>query len=180
MTGLESRRRFLACLGGTIAVGCAVPASANILQSAPRKLAFSNLHTGEHASIEYWAQGSYESGALSEVNHLLRDFRNGEVHPIDPGLLDLLHDLHTRLGSNEPFQVISGYRSPHTNQMLRDAGHGTARKSLHMVGKAIDIRLGDRGLTDLHAAAVSLRAGGVGFYPAENFVHVDTGRIRYW
>jgi uncharacterized protein YcbK (DUF882 family) len=157
-----------------------VPASANVLQQAPRTLAFDNLHTGERASIEYWAKGRYESEALQEVNHILRDFRSGEVHPIDPDLLDLLHNLQARLGSSKPFEVISGYRSPHTNQMLRDEGHGTARKSLHMVGKAIDIRLPDRNLADLHKAAVSLRAGGVGFYPQSDFVHVDTGRIRYW
>lgn len=145
-----------------------------------RELRFENLHTGERLAVEYCAAGQYLDDALAEINHLLRDFRTGDVGRIDPALLDLLHVLQQRTGSPEAFQVISGYRSPHTNQMLRDAGHGTARKSLHMVGKAIDIRLGDRGLTDLHAAAVSLRAGGVGFYPAENFVHVDTGRIRYW
>jgi uncharacterized protein YcbK (DUF882 family) len=180
MTGNETRRRFLACMGGAAVAGLAGPASASILQRSPRKLAFDNLHTGERASIEYWAQGRYEPDALQEINVILRDFRSGEVHPIDPGLLDLLHDLQVNLASSKPFEVISGFRSPHTNQMLRDEGHGTARKSQHMLGKAIDIRLPDRALADLHRAAVSLKRGGVGFYPASDFVHVDTGRVRYW
>ena len=181
MTGQSSRRHFLACMGGALAAsGLVLPAAANLAAPAVRTLAFDNLHTGERAKIAYWADGEYLPDALKQVNFILRDFRNGEIHPIDPKLLDLLNQLHFRLESAEPFEVISGYRSPATNAMLRSEGHGTATKSLHMQGQAIDIRLADRKLTDLHTAAVSLRAGGVGFYPSSDFVHVDVGPVRYW
>lgn len=181
MTGQSSRRHFLACMGGALAAsGLVRPAVANLAAPAVRTLAFDNLHTGERAKIAYWADGEYLPDALKQVNFILRDFRNGEIHPIDPKLLDLLNQLHFRLESAEPFEVISGYRSAATNAMLRSEGHGTATKSLHMQGQAIDIRLADRKLTDLHTAAVSLRAGGVGFYPSSDFVHVDVGRVRYW
>lgn len=181
MTGQSSRRHFLACMGGALAAsGLVRPAVANLAAPAVRTLAFDNLHTGERAKIAYWADGEYLPDALKQVNFILRDFRNGEIHPIDPKLLDLLNQLHFRLESAEPFEVISGYRSAATNAMLRSEGHGTATKSLHVQGQAIDIRLADRKLTDLHTAAVSLRAGGVGFYPSSDFVHVDVGRVRYW
>ena len=147
---------------------------------APRAVTFDNLHTGEKASVEYWAEGKYLPDALHEVNVILRDFRNGEVHPIDPKLLDLLHQLHTNLESAKPFEVISGYRSPATNAMLRASGHGAASKSYHMKGMAIDIRLGDKDLKDVHTAALLMRAGGVGFYPEADFVHVDVGPVRRW
>ena len=114
---------------------------------------------------------------------MLRDFRQNEVKPIDPQLLDLLFELGGTLETDQPFHVISGYRSPHTNQMLRERGGsdtGVATKSLHMVGKAIDIRVPGVKLDDLRAAAKSLKLGGVGFYPSSNFVHLDTGRVRYW
>jgi uncharacterized protein YcbK (DUF882 family) len=181
MTGTNSRRQFLACLGGAVAAASlADPAAASLFAPEARTLAFDNLHTGERAKVEYWANGEYLPDALKQVNFILRDFRNGEIHPIEPKLLDLLTQLHASLDSTQPFEVISGYRSPATNAMLRSEGHGTATKSLHMQGQAIDIRLADRNLSDLHAAAVKLRAGGVGFYPGPDFVHVDVGRVRYW
>jgi uncharacterized protein YcbK (DUF882 family) len=181
MIGTNSRRQFLACLGGTIAAASfADPAAASLIAPEARTLAFNNLHTGERAKVEYWADGQYLPDALKQVNFILRDFRNGEIHPIEPRLLDLLSQLHASLGTSQPFEVISGYRSPATNAMLRNEGHGTASKSLHMQGQAIDIRLADSLLSDVHRAAVSLRAGGVGFYPGPDFVHVDVGRVRYW
>lgn len=181
MNGNTSRRHFLACFGGAItATTLANPAAASLIAPESRTLTFDNLHTGEKAKVEYWANGQYLPDALHEVNFILRDFRNGEVHPIEPKLLDLLTQLHATVDSSQPFQVISGYRSPATNAMLRETGHGTATKSLHMQGQAIDIRLADCALTNLHAAAVRLRLGGVGFYPGPDFVHVDVGRVRYW
>ena len=181
MNGNTSRRHFLACLGGAVtATTLADPAAASLIAPESRTLNFDNLHTGEKAKVEYWANGQYLPDALREVNFILRDFRNGEIHPIEPKLLDLLTQLHGTVGSSQPFQVISGYRSPATNAMLRETGHGTATKSLHMQGQAIDIRLADCALTDLHAAAVQLRLGGVGFYPGPDFIHVDVGRVRYW
>jgi len=187
MTRSNSRRLFLRGLGGIIAAGLAEPATAGLIAplqctelSAPRTLAFDNLHTAEKARIEYWADGRYLPDALTEVNRILRDFRTGEVHPIDPRLLDLLHTLQAKVESSRPFQVISGYRSPATNAMLRATGHGAASKSLHMKGLAIDIRLSDCALSDLHDAALQTRGGGVGYYPAEDFVHVDVGPVRRW
>jgi uncharacterized protein YcbK (DUF882 family) len=118
--------------------------------------------------------------ALATVNHFLRDFRTSEVHVIDPSLLDLLHELAGITGSTQPFQVISGYRSPATNEMLRRHSEGVAAGSLHMKGQAIDIRVAGVPLDALHRAALDLRRGGVGYYPASDFVHVDTGRVRRW
>ncbi len=147
---------------------------------APRALEFVHTHTGERLEIEYFSGGSYLPDALGTVNHFLRDFRTGDVHAIDPELLDLLHELTNTTGSVRPFQVISGYRSPATNDMLRHRSEGVAAGSLHMTGQAIDIRLADVPLPKLRAAAVTVRRGGVGYYPASDFVHVDTGRVRRW
>jgi uncharacterized protein YcbK (DUF882 family) len=147
---------------------------------AGRALAFDNLHTGEKMVIEYYAQGGYVAQALASVNQLLRDFRTGDVGAIDVGLLDVLHGLATLTASQRPFQIISGYRSPATNEALRRHSSGVARDSLHTRGQAIDIRLADVPLQALRDAARSMRAGGVGYYPASGFVHVDTGRIRTW
>jgi uncharacterized protein YcbK (DUF882 family) len=187
MTRSNSRRQFLACLGGIVATGLAKPATASLIapqtwtqSREPRALTFDNLHTGEKASVEYWADGRYLPDALNEVNFILRDYRNGEVHPIDPNLLDLLHQLHVRAGSARPFEVISGYRSPATNAMLRAEGHGAASKSFHMKGMAIDIRLADVNLANLHDNALAMRGGGVGYYPESDFVHVDVGPVRRW
>jgi uncharacterized protein YcbK (DUF882 family) len=145
-----------------------------------RALTFHHTHTGERLAVEYFARGSYIPDALVAINWHLRDFRTGDQHVIDPALLDLLHRLQAATGSDRPFEVISGYRSPKTNQQLREKSTGVAASSLHMAGKAIDIRLGDVKLPALRAAAIDLRAGGVGYYPDSQFVHVDTGRIRAW
>ena len=139
-----------------------------------------HTHTGERLAIEYFAGNAYLPDALATVNHFLRDFRTEEVHEIDSGLLDLLHSLATVTETSRPFQVISGYRSPATNEMLRHHSEGVAAGSLHMVGQAIDIRLADVPLTTLRQAALGIRRGGVGYYPASDFVHVDTGRLRTW
>lgn len=158
--------------------------------AATRALSFVHTHTAEKLAIAYCCDGRYDAAALTKLNYLLRDFRTGQIHEIDPKLFDLLHDLAGELGVAEelaageaPFHIISGYRSPHTNAMLRERGGpntGVATKSLHMVGKAIDIRLPGVKLKTLREAAASLKRGGVGYYPASNFVHVDTGRVRYW
>jgi len=179
VTTNNSRRQFLTCMSAAVVAG-SFPTLVRATPTEIRSLAFDNLHTGERAKVDYWANGQYLPDALKEVNVILRDFRNGEIHPIDPRLLDLLSQLHATLDSSSPFEVISGYRSPRTNAMLREAGHGTAVNSLHMQGQAIDIRLTDRTLANVHTAAVGLRLGGVGFYPASDFVHVDVGRVRYW
>jgi uncharacterized protein YcbK (DUF882 family) len=157
-----------------------VPSWASAASLAPRALSFSHLHTGERLEVEYFNRGQYLPDALAAVNRVLRDFRTNEIHQIDPTLLDLLHGLSGATGSRRPYEVISGFRSPHTNEMLRTQSTGVATGSLHMVGKAIDIRVADVPLKALRDAAIGLRRGGVGYYAASNFVHVDTGRVRTW
>ena len=169
-----SRRRVVAALGF-------LPfASPSVWAANARTLRFDHLHTGEKLEVEYFAEGNYVAEALASVNHLLRDFRTGDVGRIDAGLLDLLARLAAATGSRRPFEVISGYRSIVTNEALRQHSTGVASGSLHMLGQAIDIRLADVPLSTLRDAARSLRGGGVGFYPASNFVHIDTGRVRFW
>ncbi len=157
--------------------------SATVSKAPVRTLSFFHTHTGERARITYCCDGQYDPQALRAVNHLLRDFRANKQTDIDPSLLDLLHELGDTLEKDQPFHIISGYRAPETNMMLRERGGGhtgVASKSLHMVGKAIDIRLPGVKLDNLRAAAKSLKVGGVGYYPSSNFVHIDTGRVRYW
>lgn len=175
---LACRRRFIATLGASVLV--ATPAWAQADRRATRTLRLDNLHTGEKLAVEYFDQGRYLDDGLAAVNHLLRDFRSGDVGAIDATLLDLLHRLATLTGSQRAFQVISGYRSPATNAALRERSSGVASGSLHMRGQAIDVRLADVPLATLRQAALSLQAGGVGYYAASNFVHVDTGRVRTW
>jgi uncharacterized protein YcbK (DUF882 family) len=177
----HGRRSFLRAGSAALIGGLACPsfALADVGKDV-RSLAFNNIHTGERMAIAYWENGAYVADALTAINHLLRDYRNNEIHVIEPRLLDLLTLLHARLESGAPFEVISGYRSPATNAMLHAESHGVAAKSLHMQGMAIDIRLADRALDVLHATARDMRLGGVGYYPSADFVHVDVGRVRYW
>jgi uncharacterized protein YcbK (DUF882 family) len=174
-----SRRDFVAALSATIPF---VGARRQVLAESgiTRELRFAHTHTGERLVVEYFSGGTYLPDALATVNHFLRDFRTSEVRAIDPALLDLLHGLTRGTGSHQPFQVISGYRSPTTNEMLRHRSEGVAAGSLHMTGQAIDIRLADVPLTRLRKVALAVGRGGVGYYPASDFVHLDTGRVRTW
>ena len=183
-----SRRRFLG-LGAVAAAAAVIPAEAMAspvarTTGAPeRVLSFFHTHTGERLKAAYCCAGDYQPDVLESVNFILRDFRANEIKPIDPKLLDLLFELGGVLHTDQPYHVISGYRSPQTNAMLRTRGGshtGVASSSLHMIGKAIDIRLPGVKLAHLHDAAMSLKLGGVGYYPSSDFVHVDTGRVRYW
>ena len=175
----ESRRWFLRLWTlGAVAL-LAQPRGARALPGA-RALAFRNIHTGESIRAEYWVDGRYVPDALSEIDWLLRDYRTDEVREIDRGLLDLLGLLRYALDTPEPFEVISGYRSPATNAMLAATTSGVVRSSLHVAGMAIDIRVPGRSLAALRAAARALGKGGVGYYPTSNFVHVDVGRVRQW
>lgn len=175
-----SRRRVLGA--GLAATAVAAIPTALWARPAPtvRTLSLHHLHTGEREAITYYIEGRYEPDALKAINHLLRDFRTGDVHPIEPDLLDWLHTLHTELHAGGPFEVISGYRSPGTNAALHQASRGVAVRSLHMKGAAIDVRLPDRALKDLRQAAYAGQRGGVGYYPADGFVHLDVGRVRRW
>lgn len=179
---LPARRRVLRLGAGIVATGgLAMLGPSPALAAAPqRALSFHNLHTGESLNVTYWADGHHIPGALAEVNQILRDFRTEEIWPIDVRLLDLLHRVRQALDTQEPFHIISGYRSPATNKALRKGGSGVAKRSLHMQGKAIDVRVPGRPLRTLHKAAVALKSGGVGKYPKSNFVHMDVGRVRYW
>lgn len=179
---LRARRRLLHFGAALVAAPMLALSRKTVASTPPRALAFEHTHTGETLSLVYAVGDRYVSAALDTVRHFLRDFRNGATHDIDPGLLDQLYTLATVTATRAPFQVISGYRSPATNEMLRRAGHGVATGSLHLQGQAIDIRLADVDLATLRDAALSLRAGGVGYYPSadSDFVHIDTGRVRRW
>ena len=177
---LLSRRRFLQVSGGLAAGFLVAPAQAGLEHHGQRELALRNLHTGERLTRTYWADGEYLAEPLADIDHLLRDHRTDDVHPMDPQLLDVLHRLQQKVGSRRPFEIISGYRSPKTNAMLRGKSGGVAKKSLHMQGRAIDVRLPGQDLGKLRQAALSLKAGGVGYYPKSNFLHMDTGRVRHW
>lgn len=147
---------------------------------APRALSMVSTHTGENLQVRYFEGGEYLPDALARLNRLLRDHRSGDVSPIDPKLFDQLHALATCAGCTPHFEIISGYRSPATNEKLRQGSSGVARRSLHMDGKAIDVRLGGVPTAKLRDLALALGGGGVGYYAKSNFVHLDTGRVRTW
>lgn len=145
-----------------------------------RQLSLFNTHTGENLSAEYYSDGRYSRQALQAINHILRDFRTGEVKAIDIRLLDLVHAITTRIKAGAPVHIISGYRSPQTNRFLARTRNGVAGRSLHMDGMAMDLRIPGCDLADLHKVARAMAAGGVGYYQESNFIHVDTGRVRFW
>ena len=156
-----------------------MPARASAAQ--PRALALVHTHTQERIDVVYSLDDRYVPAALGSLNHFLRDHYTGDVGSIDPRVFDFLHDVQRLLSAGRPFEVISGYRCPATNARLRGTGGGgVAKHSLHMEGRAIDVRLPGVTLADLRDAGLSLGAGGVGFYPREQFVHLDTGRVRAW
>jgi uncharacterized protein YcbK (DUF882 family) len=177
--GVTDRRGFLrklAAVGVGLAAARAVPAAGD----ERRVVSFVHTHTGEQLSAAYYVDGAYNSSVLQQVDLLLRDFRDNTVHPIDPRLLDRLFLLQSVVGGAEPFQVISGYRSPATNAALRGKSSGVAEHSLHMDGRAIDVRLGGVPTEKLARLALQQSSGGVGYYRVSDFVHLDTGRVRSW
>lgn len=188
---MNHRRSFLkssvvlASVLGTPALSraAAQPAAAPAAPAAApgeRILRLHNTHTGESLRTVFWAEGQFIPDALQDVNKLLRDHRNNKIAAIDPQLLVLLDRISAQFGDHPTFQVISGYRSPETNEMLHENTNGVAKHSLHMEGKAIDVRIVGQDLAKLHKAAMAARAGGVGYYPDSQFVHMDVGRVRYW
>jgi len=145
-----------------------------------RKLSFYHTHTDRRLDVVYARGGQYLDDGLDQVEAFLSDFRTGDRREIDPALLDLLYDLQAAVGSHGRYEVISAYRSPQTNQMLRSRSSGVALKSQHMAGKAIDVRLRDVPLKRLRDTAIEMQRGGVGYYPESDFVHLDTARVRRW
>ena len=178
-----SRRAFLGkalFTGAGLALLSAPDLAEAALRTGKRKLSFYHTHTGKELELVYAAGKSYNPLALNKINSYLGDFRTGEVHRIDPKLLDMLWALQCRCGKTGVFSVISGFRSPQTNTSLRDKSSGVAKKSSHMVGQAIDVRFSEVPTKQLRDYAINLKAGGVGFYPSSDFVHLDTGRYRTW
>lgn len=181
----SSRRRFISLVGSTVSAAALLPGSATAALSVSaranrRSLGFHHLHTGETLRTTYWRGGDYDSAALASINQVLRDFRTGEIHPIEHDLLDILHTVQRELGTAGAYQVIGGYRSPKTNDMLSKRSSGVAKRSLHMQGRAIDVRIPGVSTARLREAAADLRLGGVGYYRKSDFVHLDTGRPRVW
>ncbi len=174
-----SRRSFLGGLGSLSVLALAAPVSA-LADREERVLSLFHTHTSDRLTVPYFAEGSYITASLAQLDRFLRDHRTGEEHAIDPALFDLLHDLRRATSARGPFQVISCYRSPKTNGRLRASGRGVARSSLHLQGRAIDVRLRDVSSAVLRDAARELSRGGVGYYRQSDFVHVDTGRVRVW
>lgn len=184
MEPCPQRRRLLGAMAGGAAL-LALPAGADaaMLQAKNKRiLTFVHTHTEEQLSVIYRIGDSYIPGAMARVAHLLRDFRTGDMHVIDPRLLDVLWQTQHNLKTNKPFEIISGYRSPKTNAQLRgrSAHSGVAKDSMHLYGKAIDIHLPGVPLADVRDAALELKKGGVGYYPDSGFVHIDTGKVRHW
>lgn len=193
-----SRRNFLTSIAGgalalaaprVMASAAPAPVHANGLISGPgsdlgnvrdRELSFYNTHTSEKLTATFWSEGKYLDDGVEEINWLLRDHRAGVANPMDPKLLDLLYQLQAKVEHSGEFHVISGYRSPATNKMLNNRSTGVAKRSYHMQGKAIDVRLPGVDTRQLRKAAISLKSGGVGYYSNSDFVHLDVGRVRYW
>ena len=178
-----STRRELIKLGLAAGAASSVPAIGWAAPSfAPaRVVGVRNLHTGEKLEACFWENGKYVPDACAALNKVLRDHRTGDVATMDPGLYDILTAIALKLEKRPAYEIISGYRSPKSNAMLqKKGGGGVATRSLHMDGKAMDVRLPGVALKSLHTAALGLKKGGVGYYPVSNFVHVDTGRVRQW
>ena len=176
-----SRRAFLRGLAATIPAAALISPWERLYATVDkRELSFYHTHTHEKISVVYQSNGQRLPNSLEQINHFLRDFRTNEAHEIDPVLLDFLHSISAVADYRGTFEVISGYRSPKTNAMLRRAGSGVAKKSLHMQGRAIDVRMTGVDTKKLRNIAVSMKLGGVGYYPKSNFIHLDTGRVRTW
>ncbi len=183
-----SKRDMLKCcvVGAVAAV---TPAFIGTAQAASRlsipdagtfNISLHNIHTGESFSGPYRVGDRYLPQAFDQINYVLRDFRTGEMFPIDPRVMDILCAAHFRAGTDRPFEVLSGYRSPKTNAMLRKNSEGVAKNSLHLTGQAIDIRLPEFSTKRLRDIGIKMGVGGVGYYPRSDFVHMDTGKVRTW
>ncbi|HKS33970.1 MAG TPA: YcbK family protein [Enterobacteriaceae bacterium] len=182
MDKFDANRRKLLALGG-VALGAAIlptPAFATLSTPRPRILTLSNLNTGESIKAEFFDGRGYIQDELSRLNHFFRDYRANKMKTIDPKLFDQIYRLQVLIGTHKPVQLISGYRSLDTNNELRSHSRGVAKKSYHTKGQAMDFHIDGISLSNVRKAALSLKAGGVGYYPSSNFVHIDTGPVRHW
>lgn len=180
---MNQRRSFLtssALLASVLSVPAVARANTNAKLPHERTLRLYNTHTGETLRSVFWAEGQFVPEAMNDINKLLRDHRNDKVAQIDPKLLVLLDQVSSQVGDGKVLHIISGYRSPESNQLLAERTNGVAKHSLHLEGKAIDVRIPGRDLASLHKAALRAGGGGVGYYPESQFVHMDTGRLRHW
>ncbi|WP_319524954.1 DUF882 domain-containing protein [uncultured Desulfosarcina sp.] len=176
---LTNRRTFLKMSAS--AALTLLPCSAMAVQAPEHQiLSFYNIHTGESLSTCYRSHGKLIHRAVGRISNVMRDHRTGEIKPVDPNLLDLLHRIVTKIRTTEPISIISGYRSPETNAALRKISRGVAKNSLHMKGRAIDIRIPGFRTEDIRELAIGLHSGGVGYYPSSDFVHLDTGPVKVW
>jgi uncharacterized protein YcbK (DUF882 family) len=175
-----SRRDFIKLTGSGLVVAAIPNVALASLPDQPRTIAMNNLHTGESLESCYFDGSQYLDGELARLSHLCRDFRRNEVHPMDKRLFDHISQIQQELSVDTEVQIISGYRSPATNEALRSKSSGVAKKSYHMLGQAIDFRLEGVDLKRVRDVARELQVGGVGYYPRSNFVHIDTGPVRYW
>ena len=175
---LMHRRGFLKTAVCGVLTCAASPVLAEFVEQ--RSVRFVHTHTGETLQADYFRDGKYDQLALLSVAHTLRDFRSGEEHVIDPVLLDALFELQVLADHDKPYQIISAYRSPKTNDGLRRKSLGVAKRSLHMEGQAIDIRVAGVATTKLRDLALAMKVGGVGYYRGSDFLHIDTGRVRSW
>lgn len=175
------RRTALKMVSGASVSGLLLPAK-TALAINEKQLSFYHTHTRQGLDVTYARDGHYIDSALSDINRFLSDFRSHDSIAIDTDLLDLIYDIRQSLGSTGRYEVISAYRSPDTNEMLRTrrGDSGVAKKSQHLLGKAIDVRLDDVKLTKLRDAAIAMKRGGVGYYLESDFIHIDTGAVRRW
>ncbi|WP_034913837.1 YcbK family protein [Erwinia sp. 9145] len=182
MDKFDSHRRRLLVLGGA-ALGVALlpqQAFASLSTSRPRVLTLSNLNTGESLKTEFFNGKKYDKDELARLNHFFRDYRANKIKSIDPHLFDQIFRLQSLLDTRKPVQLVSGYRSLATNNSLRSHSKGVAKHSYHTLGQAMDFHIEGIELSNVRKAALSMRAGGVGYYPKSNFVHIDTGPMRHW
>ena len=181
-SGLTRRALLGAFAATTIVAAPTYSKAAGFLRGAGdiRRLRMYSGRTGERIDMIYWIEGEYIKDSIKEVNHFMRDWRTNQVKGIDLRTVDIMSAAHNLLDAQEPYMLLSGYRSPQTNAMLRSRSRGVARNSLHMKGQAADLRLSTRSVSQMARAAAAVRAGGVGKYSGSNFVHMDCGQVRSW
>ena len=166
-------------LAALLLFGCAALQTAKAAGET-RTISFFNTHTKENLTITYKVNGRYDAEALNKINHFMRDWRENKPTRMDPELIDLLWEVHRETGAREPISIVCGYRSPETNNMLRNRSRGVAKASQHMLGKAIDFFIPGVSIDELRAAGLRAQRGGVGYYSSSSFVHMDTGSVRHW